>query len=75
MKGWCIKNIINNPIGYIERDLRNKIKFWKNINKLSSNFEESDLSCSILEKYEKELIKIDKYKTTTSYTGDKNNGT
>jgi len=49
MKGWCIKNIINNPIGYIERDLRNKIKFWKNINKLSSNFEESDLSCSILE--------------------------
>ena len=62
MKGWSMKNQLNNPLGYLKRITKDKLKFWKKINKLSSNYEEANLSCSILEKYERRLKKIKQLK-------------
>ncbi len=58
MKGWGINNQLKNPLGYLEAITRRKVNLWKSINRLSGNFEEADLSCSILEKYQRRLKSI-----------------
>lgn len=56
---WGINRLLKDPIGYLKAEAKQNIRLWTKINKLSTNWEEADLSCSVIEKYEKVLKELD----------------